>query len=196
MQSEFFLAEFKGTYRAPHPAGIRTETIIRDFHVKVTMLKKFLAGDGLNGAFQVYYKGFLKNHYPDMINTYQFDLVEATELDGTKIDNPRCLSYQGLLDYIANRRYPINAMLYSALELRDEIILYEKDPKGQQHLQGKRENLKGNVLSTAAELGQLPNVMVKVDSSAASVAPAQMSASVVAAAPKSGKGKSLMEQIT
>jgi hypothetical protein len=158
------LAEFKGTYRAPHPAGIRDQQITPSFHVKVKMKREWLEQPGLNAFFQAYYKPFLQKLYPDFLDTHFFDLIEATELDGTEIESPKALSHAGLLGYIERRGLKINALLYGTTnELRNQVILYEEDQKGQQILQGKEELLKGTALSTAAELQGLDDVMVLVN---------------------------------
>ena len=145
--NDFMLAEFKGTYRAPHPDGIKDQNIIKNFHVQVEMKKSFLKAPGLKGTFAVYYKELCKSMYPDMIDLYKFDLVEATELDGSPINNPKAMSYQDLVKYINEKQYPINIALYSQSELRNQVVLHEEDPKGQQKLQGITERTKGNAIA-------------------------------------------------
>lgn len=161
--SDYFLAEFKGTYRAPHPGGLRDQNVTKDFHVRVKMRRECLEAPGLNGLFANYYKEFLRKQYPDMIDTYMFDLVQATELDGSVIDNPKALSYQRLVQYVTRRRLPVNTALYSPTELRNEVVLYEQDPKGQQHLQALLETRKGSTIAISAELQELDDVLVVVD---------------------------------
>lgn len=155
----FILAEFKGTYRAPHPQGVRDQNITKEFHVKVKMERKSLKAPGLKGLFATYYKEFLRQAYPDMIDTYDFDLVQATELDGKRINDPKALSYEGLLEYIHEHDYNINAMLYPRHELRNEVVLYEKDREGQQLLQGKIQEQRGNALATAEKLSKVSDIL-------------------------------------
>lgn len=155
----FILAEVKGTYRAPHPDGIRDANVTKDFHVKVKMEREWLNAPGLNGFFATYYKEHLKRAYPEMIDLYMFSVVQATELDGTPIHEPKAMSHDQLLEYIAKKKYPINPLLFSSNELRNEVILYEADPSGQQHLQGLRERRKGSVLATAAKLQEVGDLM-------------------------------------
>lgn len=161
--SDYILAEFKGTYRSPHPGGLRDQNVLKDFHVRVKMRRECLEAPGLNGLFANYYKEFLRRQYPDMIDTYMFDLVQATELDGSVILNPKALSYTGLLQYVASRRLPINTSLFSPTELRNEVVLFEHDPKGQQHLQALLEKRKGSTIAISAELQELDDVLVVVD---------------------------------
>ncbi len=160
--SDYILAEFKGTYRAPHPDGIRDQNITKPFHVKVKMKRECLDAPGLNGLFATYYKELLRKLYPDMIDTYFYDLVEARELDGSAIENPKALSHDNLLKYIGQRRMPINPLLYTPNELRNEVILYEIDPKGQQHLQNKLEQQKGSQLKISAEIMAIDDVITIV----------------------------------
>lgn len=159
----YFVAEFQGTYRAPHPDGVRDANVTKQFHVKVKMKRECLNAPGLNGLFDVYYKEFLRQRYPDLIDTYQFNLVEARELDGSVINNPKALSYEGLLAYIHTKRYLINVSLYSPQELRNQVVLYEEDKGGQQFLENKLQAMKGSMLATANELQSLDDVMVVVD---------------------------------
>jgi hypothetical protein len=161
--SDLFIAEFKGTYRAPSPDGIRDQNVTKPFHVKVKMKRECLKAPGLNGLFSTYYKEFLRNIYPDMIDTYMYDLVQATELDGTIINNPRALSYENLLKFISSERLPINVGLYPPNELRNQVILYQEDPKGQKHLEEKLQALKGNMLAISAELQSLNDVIAVVE---------------------------------
>lgn len=180
----FILAEFRGTYRSPHPQGIKDANVTKDFHVKVKMRRESLSAPGLNGLFACYYKELLRGLYPDMIDTYQFNLVQATELDGTIITDPKALSHENLLEYIAYKGYPINPGLYPPHELRNEVVLYEFDAKGQQHLQKKLQEQKGNMLEIAAMLHGLDDVIVVVGDSEPSVT------KVEAEAPsKAAKGK-------
>jgi hypothetical protein len=157
--TDYILAEFKGTYRAPHPDGIRDQNVTRNFNVKVKMKRECLNAPGLNGFFGSYYKEFLRKLYPDMIDTYKYEMVQATELDGKPIDSPKALPYEGLLQYIFRKKYPINPTLYSPKELRNQINLYEEDPKGQQFLEEKLQRLRGNQLAIAAELQSMDDVI-------------------------------------
>lgn len=161
------LAEFKGTYRAPHPGGIKDQNVLKDFHVKVEMPKSFLKAPGLNGFFVNHYLNYLRSAYPDLIKTYRFQLIEVTELDGSVIDNPKCLSYQGLLDYIKRREFPINPSLFDEAELRNEVLLYEQDAKGQQFLQDKIQQRKGTELAIAQALSDRPNLVRVIQPQAA-----------------------------
>jgi len=160
--SDLFIAEFKGTYRAPSPEGIRDQNVTKPFHVKVKMKRECLKAPGLNGLFSTYYKEFLRKLYPDMIDTYMYDLVEAKELDGSIINNPRALSYENLLAFIRKEQLPINVGLYPPNELRNQVILYNEDPKGQKHLEGKLQALKGSMLAISAELQSLDDVIAIV----------------------------------
>ena len=159
---DYILAEFKGNYRAPHPSGVRDQNITKEFHVKVKMKRDSLQAPGLCGLFSTYYKELLRKQYPDMIDTYFYEMIQATELNGAKIDHPKAMSHDDLLAYINKRQYPINPLLYSGTELRNEVILYEQDPKGQQHLQGKLEAQKGNMIAIASELHSLEDVLIVV----------------------------------
>lgn len=159
---DFILAEFQGTYRAPHPDGIKDANMTKNFHVKVKMKRESLRAPGLNGLFATYYKSRLRTLYPDMIDTYMYDLVQATELDGKVIDNPKALSYEGLLKYVAKKMYPINVTLYSPNELRNQIVLYEEDHTGQQTLEGILTKHRGSELKTAAELQDVDDLIVVV----------------------------------
>lgn len=170
--NKYILAEFKGTYRAPHPDGQRDLQVTRPFHVKVKMKAEVIHDSrvlGLNGLFATYYKEFLRRQFPDMVDLYFFDLVEATELDGTPIEHPKALSHSGLLQYLEKKKYPINCTLYTPAELRNEIMLYEVDKEGQQKLEGIRTELRGSELAVAAELQNLSDVMVVVDDTHQSV---------------------------
>lgn len=161
--SDLFIAEFKGTYRAPSPEGIRDQNITKAFHVKVKMKRECLKAPGLNGLFATYYLEFLRKLYPDMIDTYMYDLVEARELDGTIINNPRALSYENLLKFIHSERLPINVGLYPPNELRNQVILFQEDPKGQKHLEEKLQAIKGNMLAISSELQSLDDVIAIVE---------------------------------
>lgn len=197
-QQNYILAEFKGTYRAPHPEGFREQNITKDFHVRVKMKRECLLAPGLNGLFATYYKEFLRKLKPDMIDLYVFDLVQATELNGATIYDPKALSHDGLMDYINQKKYPINPLLYSMLELRDQVVLFEQDPKGQQHLQDKLQNLKGNMLATSAELRELEDLMVEVgvdDDSYEIASPTLSKGSKNKASSKASKDKSFVEAL-
>lgn len=162
MQQEYILVEFKGTYRAPHPDGYEKD-VQKDFHVKVKMKRSVLAGPGTCGNFQAYYKGHLKKIYPDFKDTYFFEMIEATELDNSPIYNPKAMSHANLVDYIAKMGYPINPILFpTATDLRNEVVLYEQDKSGQQHLQKQLEDMKGAEIRTAAELRELGEIMFEV----------------------------------
>lgn len=161
--ADLISAEFKGSYRAPHPDGIRDANITKNFHVRVKMKRSALKAPGLKGLFATYYKEFVREAYPDMIDLYEFDLVQATELDGTIIHDPKALSYDGLLNYISTHKYPINPMLYSRHELRNEVALYEVDKSGQQHLQNRLQQLRGNALEMSAELSKLADILEVVE---------------------------------
>lgn len=168
MQQEYFLAEFKGNYRAPEPTGQRDLNITKPFHVKVKMKRDYLDDSrvlGLNGIFATYYKEYLRRMYPDMIDLYFFDLVEGTELDGSVIENPKALSFDNLAKYIQWRKYPINIGLYTPAELRNQVLLYEKDAAGQQFLESNLTQMRGSMLAIANELQSLDDVMVKVEQS-------------------------------
>lgn len=161
-KADYILAEFKGTYRAPHPDGIRDQSITKPFHVKVKMKREALKAPGMCGLFRVYYFEHLRKAYPDIQDTYNYELVQATELNGDVIDNPKALSYDGLLAYIKEKEYPINTLLYSPVELRNEVVLYEEDPKGQQFLQEKRLKVHGNAMKMAADLTEVDDLLVVV----------------------------------
>jgi hypothetical protein len=122
---DYILAEFKGTYRAPNPDGIRDQQIVKPFHVRVKMKRECLKAPGLNGFFDNYYKNFLKRAYPEMIELYQFQMVQATELDGSIINDPKALSHEGLLAYIKDRKYPINALLFELAALDDVLSIVD-----------------------------------------------------------------------
>jgi len=170
--SNLILAEFKGSYRSPHPQGYKDQNIERQFHVKVKMKRDSLNAPGLNGLFATYYASFLKNIFPDFLELYMFSLVEATELDGTPIRNPKCLSHAGLLQYIQDERIPINPLLYGdTTELRNQVVLYQVDSKGQQVLQEKIQKTKGQMLATAEELATIDDIVTVVGQEPAPVAP-------------------------
>ncbi|MBX9937649.1 MAG: hypothetical protein K2Y32_00265 [Candidatus Obscuribacterales bacterium] len=169
--SEYILAEFKGTYRAPEPNGQRDLNVTKPFHVAVKMDRSVLTDDrvlGLKGLFATYYREFVRRAYPDMIDLYFFDLVQATELDGTVIENPKALSFDNLIAYIQKKRYPINTTLYAPAELRNEVLLYERDKDGQQHLESLRTKMRGSELAVAAKLQNLDDVLVVLTPSSAS----------------------------
>jgi hypothetical protein len=169
MSEGLILAEFKGTYRAPHPDGFQNQNVERPFHVKVKMKRESLQAPGLNGLFVTYYSGFMKKLFPDMIELYRWENLGCTELDGSPIeDDPKAMNRDQLLAYIKRKKYNINALLYPTVtELRNEVVLYETDRAGQQYLEGKRQELKGNLLEMAAEIAELDDVVVIVDPNAA-----------------------------
>jgi len=159
----FILAEFRGTYKAPHPEGFDKSQVEKPFHIKVKMKRESLNAPGLNGLFQTYYAGFMKKAYPDYIELYRFETVQATNLDGTVIRNPKALSHEGLLTYMKEENIPINPLLYEPSELRNQVCLYMEDKKGQQFLQEKLQNSKGQMLATAAELADIDDILVRAD---------------------------------
>jgi hypothetical protein len=163
MSKDLMLAEFKGTYRIPHPDGIKGESVLRPFHVIVKMKKQFLEAPGLHGFFLSYYANQVKKCYPDMISIYHVEFQEAKELDGKVINNPKALSFKNLRAYIHEKNYPINTALYSDVELRNEVVLYESDPKGQQHLQKRREDARGGEMEVARELSEIEDLVVRLD---------------------------------
>lgn len=164
--SEYFIAEFKGTYRAPHPSGARDQQITKDFHVKVKMLQTALDAPGLKGAFQNYYKESVKALYPDLIDFYSVQFIKGVELNGDKIDNPKAMSYADLVAYITRKKYPVNPLLFDQEELRNQVVLYEFDPSGQQLLQGKTEKLRGGQIEMALKLAAVDDLVVVVDPTA------------------------------
>lgn len=173
----WLLAEFKGTYSCASPTGIKGQKIEKPFHVKVEMKKDFLNHPGptgmvsLCGPFVTYHKQELKQIHPDLIDTYMFELIEATELDGTKINRPECLSYEDLKDYITEKEYPINTSLYSRTDLRHAVRLYEHDEKGQQKLQGDIEKVRGGVLRISNEIAKRGAKMQSLLPSTTQIAP-------------------------
>jgi hypothetical protein len=160
MSNELMLASFKGTYRSPHPEGFKEQAILRPFDVTVKMKQSFLAAPGLCGFFRNHYFAALKAKFPLMIAPYMIEFMGATELDGRPIDNPKAMSYGELLGYIQRKKYPINIGLYDATALRNEVVLYEQDPSGQQHLQGKLENLRGSEIALSNELAAIEDILV------------------------------------
>ncbi len=88
----------------------------------------------------------------------RFTMVEATELDGRKISNPRAMSYEDLIEYIKEREYPINIAVYSPTDLRHQVRLYEKDKDGQQKLQGNLLNARGGKMAIEDEIKQMNDV--------------------------------------
>ena len=157
--NNWMLVEFEGTYQVAHPDGVKGRKVLKNFHVKVEMNKSFLDATiiegsfhSLRGPFASFYTGFLKKLYPDMIDLYQFGMIEATELDGGKIRDPKCMNHADLMAYIVDRKYKINIGLYDDQQLRNEVVLYEADRKGQQHLQGHTERVRGGVLSVTNDL--------------------------------------------
>lgn len=162
----WMLVEFEGTYTTAHPDGIKGQKVIRPFHVRVKMKKEFLEARGLRGAFSVYYEEKLKRQYPGMISLHQFRMIEATEIDGSKINNPKCMSHADLLVYINEKDYQINTALYDDQELRHEVALYESDKKGQQKLQGQREAARGGKLKISKEINEQEDSLVVLHPSA------------------------------
>lgn len=152
---DLMLATFQGSYRVAHPDGFQDQNVLNNFEVDVQMSKEFLETPGLNAPFRVYYQHLVKSVYPDMIDLYRWELVQATELDGTPIENPKALSYSNLIDYINKKKYPINIGLFTPAELRNEVILYEQDAKGQQHLQELQENIRGASLRIGQQIAAL-----------------------------------------
>lgn len=157
--SKYIIAEFKGNYRAPHPEGRREENVTKRFHVKVKMKRECLAAPGLCGLFENYYKEFVRTLYPEMIDFHMFEFVEALNEDGSVINDPKALSYKGLLEYVAERGYPVNVTLYTPTELRNQVNLYEQDKLGQQHLEAKFQAMKGSMLAIANELKSMDDVI-------------------------------------
>lgn len=157
--NNWMLVEFEGTYQVSHPDGVKGRKVLKNFHVQVEMNKSFLDAmsiegtfHSLRGPFASFYTGFLKKLYPDMIDLYQFRMVEATELDGGKIRDPKCMSHKDLMAYIVDRKYKINTGIYDDQELRNAVVLYENDKKGQQVLQGTTERVRGGVLAVTNDL--------------------------------------------
>lgn len=163
---DWMLVEFKGTYTIANPNGVKGSKVVRPFHVKVEMKKSFLDFKGptgitsLRGPFATYYKQELRKADPGMIDLAQFDMVEATELDGTPIDDPNAMSHENLLDYIQRKRYPINPGLWNDQDLRHEVARYEADPKGQQKGQAHLTNVRGAFLDIAKEISSRGSKMV------------------------------------
>ncbi len=155
---DWMLVEFEGTYKVADPS-IKGRKILRPFHVKVKMKKQFLEARGLRGAFATYYKEFLKRHFPGMIDLHEFRMIEATEVDGSKIHNPKAMSHQDLVAYIKEKRLPVNILLYDDQELRHQVVLYETDPKGQQKLQGQAERVHGGKLNLSREISEQEDIL-------------------------------------
>lgn len=159
--SDWMLAEFSGTYKTPHPEGFKDQTVLRPFHVFVEMKKDFLKAPGLCAIFQNFYGNAVKEAFPDMVKLNHVDFHGAVELNGDAINNPKAMSHKELLVYIQQKQYPINPSLYTARELRNEVVLYETDPSGQQHLQAKLQQLRGGAIDLANELASRPNLIRK-----------------------------------
>ena len=153
---KWMIVEFEGTYRVAHPDGIKGQTVLRPFHIKVPMRRSYLKDSyNLRAPFGSFYKQRLINRYPGMIKLHHTKLIEATNPDGSIIKHPKAMSYDNLLEYIAENEYPINIGLYDDQQLRNEVVLYEKDAPGQQHLQANQERVKGSVLAVGQELDAL-----------------------------------------
>lgn len=163
MSNDLMLGEFKGVYRAPHPAGYRDQNIVMPFHVKVKMKREFLSAPGLCGLFKNHYEHALRAKYSEMLELYRFEFMGATELDGKPINNPKAMYHKELIKYIAEKRYPINMSLYNQTELRNEVNLYEHDPQGQQFLQGKLEYMHGGTIALTNELAQIEDLVQVVE---------------------------------
>lgn len=169
MADKNILATFEGTFKTAHPEGHRGEQVTRPFKCRVKIPRHFLKPIpntvpalrhvSLTAVFGTYYKQHLKKAHPEMLDLYRWRLVEATELDGSVMDDPKCLSYQGLLDFVKEKEYPINPLLYPTdQELRDAILLYEDDETGQQKLQKRWEQITGPVLKVSQEIAAIDNV--------------------------------------
>lgn len=155
---DWILVEFKGTYKVPHKEGFRGQSMLKPFHVQVEMERSFLLNlkpyQSLRGTLATYYMNILKQSYPDMIELHRFDMVEATEVDGDKIHDPRAMRHADLIDYIQKNKLPINISLYNDQDLRHEVALYEQDKKGQQHIQGWREKVQGGMLEVSKRISE------------------------------------------
>ncbi|MDE2100168.1 MAG: hypothetical protein KGL39_23130 [Patescibacteria group bacterium] len=153
---DWILVEFKGTYLTPHPEGFKGQDVTREFHVQVEMKRSFLtnlrAFESLCGPFAVYYENMLKDLYPDFKALHRFEMVEATELDGKMIADPRAMKHEDLLEYIKEKNLPVNAALHDTKDLRHHTFLHEKDEKGHARLQARLESVKGATLKIAGEI--------------------------------------------
>lgn len=155
--------EFEGTYRVRSPQGIKNQSVERPYHIFVPMSKRYLKdSSNLRAPFCSFYENRLKNKYPGMLGLYQTRLIEALNEDGSVINHPKALSYENLKEYIKEREYPINIGLYDDQQLRNEVVLYEKDADGQQHLQSWTEKVKGGSLAVGQELDALGDDMWEV----------------------------------
>jgi len=191
---DWMLVEFEGSYMIAHPDGIKGQKVLRNFHVRVEMAKDFLFNlkpfESLRAPFSTYYMEQLKQMFPKMISLYQFRMVEATELDGSKIADPRAMCHADLLEYIKVRKYPINSSFYNDQDLRHEVHLYENDKKGQQHLQANLEKIRGGVLAVSKRIRERGmSVMQILDDSEEGLAHKEVHQKAVDSkiVPKSGK---------
>ncbi len=150
--NDWMLVEFEGTYTVANPSGVKGSKVLKPFHCKVEMAKSFLSGYGLRGVFSTYYMEQMRKLFPAMIDLYRFRMVEATELDGSKINDPKAMNHADLLGYISSREYQINTSFYDDQQLRHEIELYEKDKAGQQHLQANLEKIRGGKLAVSKQI--------------------------------------------
>ncbi|MDE1971105.1 MAG: hypothetical protein KGI50_06060 [Patescibacteria group bacterium] len=151
VSEDWILAEFKGTYRVADPNGHK-RTVLQPFHVKVPIERCYLEAPTLRGIFASQYETYLKQEYPGMLGLYQFVMVEATEVDGSKLTHHKGMCHADLLEYIKKERLPINTALFDDQQLRQEIDLYRKDSKGQQHLQKRFEEMKGADLAVSRKI--------------------------------------------
>jgi hypothetical protein len=158
VDEDLMLVRFVGTYTMANPSGARGSKVVKPFDVKVKMHKRFLAANGLRGAFDTYYKQSLKQKYPGMIDLNQFEMIEATEIDGRKIANPKCMSHDDTIAYIKSQRYAINIALYDSQDLRHQVVLYEKDKDGQQKLQSNIMSARGGAMAIAEEIKSMNDV--------------------------------------
>lgn len=160
---DVMLVRFKGTYTAANTSGVRGAKITKPFDVKVKMHRRFLQATGLRGAFDTYYKQALKSRYPDMIDLYRFEMVEATAVDGSKINNIRAMSHEDTIAHIKDKEYPINISLYDSQDLRHQVALYEADKEGQQKLQSNIMHARGGTLAIAEEIASMNDVFEILD---------------------------------
>ena len=170
---DWMLVEFKGTYLCAHPDGIKGQKVTRPFHVKVEMKKQFLRDlkpfESLCGPFAVYYVGLVKNLYPELIDLHRFEMIEATELDGTKINDPRAMCHEDLLEHISDRELPINAGMLDAKDLRHHIMLHAQDPKGQARMQENLQKVRGGHLAISKEIGERKQAIRAIESEAGKI---------------------------
>lgn len=156
--ADWMNVEFEGTYQVAHPDGIKGQKVLRNFRVVVEMERSFLEVlepfQSLRGPFATYYMGELREQFPGLIDLHRFRMIEATEIDGSKIRDHRAMSQEDLLQYIKDRRYPINTSFYPCDDLRHEVGLYEKDKKGQQHLQAHLEKTRGGQLAVTKRISE------------------------------------------